>query len=179
MGLDLKGIEWENDRQTLQTAYAQLEGDQQSEIPFLVRFLENPASPFALPGKISLYHHDCIHILLGRGQSSQDEAFVVGFTMGNVPTTKRLHISIFKLFSRFFYPKIYRFTVLDLKAFDLGFDYGRRLKVKCLNEFNFADHQYTSIALLRQQLGIDPKDLQLLHCFETWLLPTPTPVLSN
>lgn len=172
MRLDVtKQVEWASEQQTLQAAYTQLEGDTQADIPLLVRLLENPASPIALPGKISLYHHDCIHILLERGQSSQDEAFVVGFTMGNVPSTHPFHVWIFKLFSRFFYPKIYRFTPFDLKAFDLGFDYGRRLTVKRLNEFDFATHRYQSIETLRQQLGINTHELQLLQYFETWLLP--------
>lgn len=45
--------------------------------------LENPDSPLPFAGKIDLYRHDCLHLLLERGLSVEDEAFVVGFTMGN------------------------------------------------------------------------------------------------
>lgn len=156
--------------QTLQEVYTQLEGDEQTDIPFLVWLLENPASPLALPGKIDLRNHDYIHILLGRGQLAQDEAFVVGFTMGNDLKTNWLHLLLFKIFARFLYPEIYRLTPDLLKVFDLGFDYGRRLGVKQLNTFNFEAHQQQAIGVLRQQLGIIEQDIRLLRRFESWLL---------
>ncbi len=68
--------------QTLEAAIREINGDPASSIPFLVWLLENLASPIALPGKIDLYCHDCLHVLLNKGFSLEDEAFVVGFTMG-------------------------------------------------------------------------------------------------
>src|SRR5262245_56769531 len=59
----------------------------QSEVPYMVRLVENPR--FDLPlvdsfhGATSLDTHDCIHILLGRGLLPKDEAFVIGFSMGS------------------------------------------------------------------------------------------------
>ena len=104
------------------------------------------------------------------GQLAQDEAFVVGFTMGNDSKTNAFHLVLFKIFARFFYPGVYRLTPEHLKAFNVGFDYGRRLKVKQLNTFNFEAHQQQTIAVLRQQLGISEQDIQLLRRFESWLL---------
>ena len=95
--------------------------DKQENIPWVVRFLENPKSPFALPGKISLYNHDYLHVLLDRKTSLQDEAFLIGFCMGNDPKTNFLHIWIFKFFSRYLYPQSYRFNCQDLWFFELGF----------------------------------------------------------
>lgn len=49
---------------TLHDAYLTLAGDPPSKIPFFVWLFENPRSPLALPGKIDLYQHDCLHLLL-------------------------------------------------------------------------------------------------------------------
>jgi hypothetical protein len=156
--------------QTLEGVYTQLQGDSQGAIPLLVRLLENPESPVALPGKINLRNHDYLHILLNRGQSAQDEAFVVGFTMGNDPQANSFHVGLFKFFARFLYPKVYRFSLEHLKIFDLGFRYGRRLKTKHLNLFDFESCQHQTVAVLRKELGIDEEEIQLLRDFETWLL---------
>ncbi|MCC5663224.1 hypothetical protein LC653_04565 [Nostoc sp. CHAB 5784] len=103
------------------------------KIPFVIWLLENPNSLVALPGKISLRHHDYIHILLGRGISPQNEAFVIGFTMDNDLKTNKLHLFIYKIFAKFIYPYPYNFSTLDLINFHLGFMYGRRIKTKQIN----------------------------------------------
>ncbi|OWY63259.1 hypothetical protein B7486_54070, partial [cyanobacterium TDX16] len=76
---------------SLAQAYNLIVGDCPAEIPFFVWLLENPDSSFALPGKIHLRQHDYLHLLLGRGFSASDEAYVIGFTMGNDLRTKRWH----------------------------------------------------------------------------------------
>ena len=98
------------------------------KIPFVIWLLENPNSLLALPGKISLRHHD-IHILLGKGISPQDEAFVIGFTMGNDLNNNKLHLLIYKLSARFFYPYTYHFSTLNIKSFDLGFMYIKKINL--------------------------------------------------
>ena len=71
-----------NDGLTLRQVYRTLPGSTAAEIDPLVRLFENPASPLAFRGAITLERHDCVHVLLGRGLLGQDEAFVLGFTMG-------------------------------------------------------------------------------------------------
>ena len=73
----------------------------------------------------TLHDHDHIHVLLRRGQANNDEAFVIGFTMGNDDRTKSWEVKLFKLISRWFYPKAEKFTKNQLKIFDSGFKYGR------------------------------------------------------
>ncbi|HYX14275.1 MAG TPA: hypothetical protein VE944_07890 [Nostoc sp.] len=123
--------------------------------------LENPNSLLALPGKISLRHHDYIHILLGRGISPKDEAFVIGFTMGNDLKTNKLHLFIYKVFARFLYPYPYNFSALDLINFNLGFMYGRTIKIKQINEMNFEIYQNETIGVLRSILGINTDEIKL------------------
>ena len=66
-----------------------------------------------------------MNVLLGRGQANDDEAFVIGFTMGNDDRTKSWESKLFKFISRWLYSKSERFTKKQLKIFDSGFKYGR------------------------------------------------------
>jgi len=131
-----------------------------AKIPFVIWLLENPSSPLALPGKISLRYHDYIHILLGLGISPEDEAFVIGFTMGNDLKTNRLHLFIYKTFAKFIYPEPYKFSTLDLIKFDLGFIYGRKIKVKQINDIDFEIYHDESINYLRNLFGIHADEIQ-------------------
>lgn len=132
------------------------------KIPFVIWLLENPNSLLALPGKISLRHHDYIHILLGRGVSSKDEAFVIGFTMGNDLNTNKLHLLIYKIFAKFLYLHPYNFSAIDLINFNIGFMYGRRIKVKQINEINFEIYQNETIGFLRSLFGINTDGIKLI-----------------
>ena len=87
----------------------------QKDISWLVWLIENPKSPFHLHGAATLHDHDHIHVLLRRGQANDDEAFVIGFTMGNDDRTKSWESKLFKFISRWLYPKTERFTKKQLK----------------------------------------------------------------
>ena len=150
--------------------YSALEGDDAADIPFLIWFLENPESPIPMPGKISLYNHDHLHILLGRDQSPEDEAFIIGFTMGNDPKTAWYHIIIFKIFSYSIYPKLYRFNRQQMKVFDLGFNYGRKLSVKKIHKINFAVYQNYTLSALRKLFGIKREEIKAIKQVEEWLV---------
>lgn len=140
--------------QSLRDALKTMKCDSSYKIPLVVKLLENPASPIALPGNIDIYRHDCLHLLLNRGFSLADEAFVIGFTMGNAEGTNWLHLEIFKLCSRLLYPQPYRFNRTHFEQLHLGVFYGRRVRVKNLNRFDFRAHDHQSLGELRQFLGI-------------------------
>ena len=97
----------------------------QKNISWLVWLIENPKSPLHLHGSATLHDHDHIHVILRRGQTNDDEAFVIGFTMGNDDRTKSWEEKLFKFISRWLYPKSERFTKNQLKIFDSVFKYGR------------------------------------------------------
>ncbi|OZH51230.1 hypothetical protein AFK68_32395 [Hydrocoleum sp. CS-953] len=145
---------------TLAEALSNFSLNKQSEIPWLVKLLENPKSPLALPGNINLFGHDCLHLLLARGTSGADEAFVIGFTMGNDLKTNRLHILIFKVFTQFFYPVKYRFTSYQLQIFDQGLILGQQLKTKNIHQFDFNLVLDKSIGEMRSYFGINLKQLE-------------------
>ena len=155
-------LDLDTDNLTLKEAINKIQIDKQSDIPFIIKLLENPSSIVALPGKINLYNHDCIHTILGCGVSLEEEAFVVGFTMGNDVKTNKFHLAIYKFFSRFIYPSKYKFNKTHLRIFDIGFSYGRKQKSKNINYINFKSYERKTIAELRKYLGINIDEL-ILH----------------
>lgn len=145
---------------TLDIAYRAFEGDPQHSIPFPVWLLENPDSPLSFPGQIYLREHDYLHILLDRGVSAEDEAFVVGFTMGNDPETTNRITTAFKFAAQYIYPRTYRFQKSHLMIFDCGFSFGQKTKVKNLNSLDYSNYLDYDIADLRTIFGIDVKSIQ-------------------
>ena len=96
-----------------------------SNIHWLIWLLENPKSPFHLHGACKLKDHDYIHVILDRGQTIEDEAFVIGFTMGNDDRIQIWEKRLFKFISHWLYPKNDRFTKDHLEIYDQGFEYGQ------------------------------------------------------
>ena len=109
-------IPFARDRMTLREAHADLSklGARAEDIPLMIQLVENPR--FDLPGfdlfhgAVDLQTHDYIHILLGRGLLADDEAFVIGFTMGSTNRVTTLEENLYALISRYFYPKVYQFN---------------------------------------------------------------------
>jgi hypothetical protein len=135
-----------------------------SDISWIVWLCENPDSPLAFHGAASLYNHDHIHLILGRCLDKKDEAFVIGFTMGNDSKTSGLEVALFKFISFFLYPEAYRFDREHLRIFDLGFQYGRSRKFKGINTFDFSkiDHR-VKLSRLRRFFDISDEILNEMN----------------
>lgn len=161
----------DNDHLTLGEVLETLPAANPSDIPWLIRLLENPASPVALPGAITLARHDAIHVLLGRGLRPQDEAFVIGFTMGASSHCRTWQKQLFKWVARFFYPGPYRFSVDHLMAYDLAFGTAERSAAADLEYFPFERFMDLTIADLRKRLGIDRLKLYATYRHEQIILP--------
>lgn len=152
--------EIESAKLTLAQAQSKFSLNSQEEIPWLVWLLENPQSWVALPGAISLFNHDCLHLLLGKTMTASDEAFVIGFTMGSDPEIKLWQIKLFKFFTRHLYPKNYRFLEPHWEYYERGLKYGKTFSVQ-FNTIDFSLYQNCSVESLRQQFGIDIEDKHL------------------
>ncbi len=106
----------DDDRKTLREAYESLMsvGNSQDEVPFIVQLAENPKFHLGglgfFKGRVTLEQHDYIHILLGRGLTLMDEAFVLGFTMGSTDRVSTQESNLFSIINQFLYPKPYRFS---------------------------------------------------------------------
>ena len=116
-------IPFSRDQITLREAKASLAalGAKQEEIPLMIQLVENPR--YNIPG-INLFHgavdlatHDSIHILLGRGLLPKDEAFVIGFTMGSTDQVTTMEETLYALFSKHLYPKVYQFKNEEIQRY--------------------------------------------------------------
>ncbi len=136
---------------------------EQKDISRIVWLFENPKSPLALHGAASLYTHDHIHLLLDRCIDKDDEAFVIGFCMGNDEKTTRLDVWLFKFISRFFYPEDYRFDAPHLKIFEMGFNFGRTRKFKNITSVDFSKlDPHMDLSRVRKIFDIDENELEKL-----------------
>jgi hypothetical protein len=144
-----------DDRATLGEVYAGMPGDPDLAIPWYVRLLENPASRVALPGAIDLFGHDCIHITLGRGMLPQDEAFVIGVTMGASGRLRPWQYRLYTYASRRVYRGPYRLSRADVRVFDLGLDFARRHRLPALHRVGWRDLLDRPLGQVRATVGLD------------------------
>jgi len=161
----------DNDHLSLQQVLNSMPAAEAEQIPWQVRVLENPSSPVAFPGAITLQRHDAIHALLGRGLSNQDEAFVIGYTMGAASKIRGWQFSVFRFVASVLYPKPYRFKRSDLLAFDLGFAQGQRSPTRDLHCVPLETYGEVSLAQLRRELKIDVHALHAAYRAERIYLP--------
>lgn len=112
-----------DDERTLREAFDSLMsvGNSQDEVPLIVRLAENPEYHFSglgfFKGRVTLEQHDFIHIILGRGLTLMDEAFVLGFTMGSTDRVSTQEANLFNWINQILYPKPYRFTPEGTQVF--------------------------------------------------------------
>ena len=161
----------DNDHWTLGYVLNSMPRVEASKVPFSIRLFENPSSPIAFPGAITLERHDAIHALLGRGLRVQDEAFVIGFTMGSASTLKNWQMDLFSLISMYVYRKPYKFSPRDIMVFRMGVWEAKAQQCKDLQDFDFENHSDKTIHDLRNELGIDRHRLYSLYAYEKVLLP--------
>jgi hypothetical protein len=160
-----------NGSKKLKTALKTMPANDQQDISGVVKLFENPKSPIALPGAVSLERHDCIHVMLGRGLLPQDEAFVIGFTMGTSKYISGFAEGLFKKAAKYLYPHPYKFNDAHLIAFELGLKYGKVCKVNEIYEFPFEHFKDEKIGNLRRKLGINISELRKIYAVEKILLP--------
>ena len=163
----------------LKEIYETLPGLAPEDINFWVKLLENPRSPLALPGAIDLFGHDCMHIVLGRGLLNQDEAFVIGYSMGNAENYKKFYGNFWKWAARYLYPKPYRISKLEQIAFDLGLNFGKENQVKNIHRYDFSANRTRSIGSIRQELGISFERLKVYFEQEISLIRPEVSICSS
>jgi hypothetical protein len=157
---------------TLREAYATLSaiGLKQSDIPYVVRFVENPA--FDLPlvdvfhGATSLHTHDCLHIILGRGLLPKDEAFVIGFSMGSTGKVSTTEEFLYGLFAKHLYPRVYRFTDDDFRVFKDAVRLGFISDCRSLCETDYTQFLDLPLGEARRVLGIETSLLKAYYAIE-------------
>lgn len=156
----------DNAERSLDSIYHSMPGDSSSTVPWYVWLLENPNSPVALAGAVDLRGHDCIHILLGRGLLQQDEAFVLGFTMGRSRPCPGWQARLFRRCARYVYQGAYRFDPVDCQVFDFALDAARRMHGEPLHSLDIRPWLERPVGELRAALAIDPAELRSLYAAE-------------
>ncbi len=147
----------ENGDQTVDAVMKTMPAATASEIPWIVRMLENPESWLRFRGAVALEDHDVMHVLLGRGLQDQDEAFVIGFAMGTAKKVNWLQSRVLRWVVSHLYPEPYRIPKFLLPAFDLGVQCGLRTGSKNLYKKPIHDliHQPLKEARARCELDVD------------------------
>jgi hypothetical protein len=156
----------DEDERTLASVYERMPRDSSSTIPWYVRLLENPASPLALAGSVDLFGHDCIHVLLGRGLLPQDEAFVLGFTMGSSRAYSALQAALFRFCARHVYQGNYRFNAVDSEVFAFALRAGRDWSGYPIHGIDFRAWLERPVRELRAAVGLDRAWLRSVYAAE-------------
>lgn len=139
----------------------ELELNKNTKIPcIIIRWLENPNTFSALSEKVYEYNRNCIHILLEKGLTSSEKAFVAGFCMGNNDKINWIHVLAFKTFAFCFCYDNYRFKFRHLYGYNLGFNYGRSLNIKNINEIDFLSIDHYPVKQVRERLEIKKYSLE-------------------
>ncbi|MEL6523524.1 MAG: hypothetical protein AAFQ66_21295 [Pseudomonadota bacterium] len=165
--IDLNWDEWnpglDTDDMALSEVLATLPAAAAEDVPEIIRRYENPESPDALPGAISLPRHDCIHVLLGRGLHVQDEAFIIGATMGAASDITGEIVEFFIKVSTTEYPKHWRFQQEHIPSFRLGVGFSMdNLRAKDLHLIPLENEPWQSKTVrdARLELGIVKEELR-------------------
>lgn len=162
----------DHDHLTLGEVLSTLPAIAEDKIPLMIRLFENPKSWIAFPGAISLPRHDIIHVLLGRGLTTQDEAFVIGFTMGSASKIRNWQLLAFQYIAQYLYRAPYAFSREDIMAFRLGANEGLSQSCTDLHLTELENEKETVLSDLRKKLKIDRNRLYGVYAYEKILLPS-------
>lgn len=160
----------DNDERTMRQVLATLPAAPAEAIPWIVRLFENPEGWLRLHGAVDLAHHDMIHVLLGRGLLGQDEAFVIGFTMGSTKAVSWAEEWWFKFAASNLYPVPYRMPRKILAAYELGLEAGRGMGVRNIHRAVDDSMLDRPLGDVRRTLGIDPAVLRRFYARERAIL---------
>ena len=161
----------DNDPRTLRDVLAEMPSAPATAIPWIVRLFENDKSWLGLHGAVDLRTHDMIHVLLGRGLLDQDEAFVIGFTMGSTRAVTALERWVFRQAVSTLYPEPYRIPRTMLAAYDLGLEAGAGMGVRNLHRAIRDELLDRPLGETRRALGIDTARLRGFYARERAALP--------
>jgi hypothetical protein len=142
------------------------------DVPLIIKLVENPSyrTSKVFTGAVSLFSHDCIHVLLGRGLLAKDEAFVIGYTMGSAKKMRRWRRNLFMWVCKYLYPEGYKFGEEERFVFYSGVVAGGKCPTD-LSGVDFSKLSDYTIQGIREKLGIDKKLLKCYYCFEKQCFP--------
>ncbi len=140
------------------------------ELPLMVQLaqkpaLQQPGSNLFFPG-MSVFLHNCIHLLLGRGLLIMDEAFTTGFTMGTSKKMTNSEHSLYAFLSQYVYPHEYKFSQHELAVLKDGIKLSFISNCMPLDQFAFNDWLQEPIGKIREVVGIEPEYIEAYYAVE-------------
>jgi len=161
-------IPFSRDQITLRKARESLSatGAKQEDIPLMIQLVENPR--YHVPGlkffhgAVDLATHDSIHILLGRGLLPKDESFVIGFTMGSTDQVTTMEETLYALFAKHLYPKVFQFKDEEIRIFKDATKLGFISNCRPLDKIDYSRYLDWKIEDIRQDIGLE-SDLILAY----------------
>lgn len=177
-GINLKWDEWtpglETGELTLRDVLATMPRSDEEEVPEIIRRYENPSSPDALPGAISLDRHDCLHVIFGRGMHVDDEAFIIGATMGAASDLTDEDVETFIRVSTEDYPVHWRFSEQNINSFKLGLGFSNEHLPNAdihLVPLETEMWKEKTVAEIRKELGVSKHELRAYFRYSKTLNP--------
>ena len=113
-----------------------------------------------------------IHILLGRGLHLNDEAFVIGYTMGSTNRVGAMEERLYQFFAQYLFPQGYRFGDEEVEVFKDAVRLGYISDCRSLAEVNYDALLYLPLASIRTDLGIEEDVLRAFYAIEQRRYPT-------
>lgn len=138
----------------------------QYQIPEIIRWTEGKDSHLVRQffyGGVDLLAHDCIHLLLGRGLLTKDEAFVIGYTMGSTQRLETLNKEIFAYIAGHYYPNAYRMDSESQRVFLDATHLGQLSQCRPLDEVDFGPFMDCPLQDLRYRLAVPVKFLNAYY----------------
>lgn len=138
----------------------------QAKIPEVIRWTEGKDSHLAKQffyGGVDLLPHDCIHILLGRGLLGNDEAFVIGFTMGSTKRLETMNKEVFAYIAQHYYPNAYRMNDHSRVIYRDATKLGHISNCQPLDEVDFEPMFDWTIDEVRKTVGIETAMIQAYY----------------
>ncbi|MEM9043738.1 MAG: hypothetical protein AAGC81_03515 [Pseudomonadota bacterium] len=164
----------DTDEMSLREVLDTLPAANAEDVPDIIRKYENPSSPDALPGAIALDRHDCLHVILGRGLRVQDEAFVIGATMGAASDITSELVEQFIEISTKLYPPHWRFEDAHIPSYRLGVGFAKDMlanKDLHLIPFEGPKYQQRKVGEIRDELGLVKSEMRAYFRKEEILVP--------
>ena len=139
-------------------------------------------------GDIDQQKHNCIHIVLGRGMLSMDQAFTFGFTLGCAKKGTMTEQNLNAYISRYLQPSLAGLDDDELAVFRDAVKLASISSCVALDRFNFTDWLDLPIRVLRDAIGLEHELIAAYYAVEQRrypqskasqrLVPTPQQVVA-
>lgn len=121
--------------------------------------------------KFDLFHHDCIHIILGRGLNNIDEAFTFGFTVGCANKSTNTEYGLNAFISQLQSCGVFTFNEEELGVMKDAIKLSLISNCTAIDRFDYQSWLNEPISHVRDAIGIEPELILACYAVEKRRLP--------